>query len=166
MPLFGPREKIILVLAGLLGGIVSSLVGTGENSVVFMVMVLLFRVDEKIVTPTTVVLMTMVTLPGFLLHLFLLKDFASAVMGYWLAAVPIAVVAAPLGALICSHMKRHSIVHLLLFLIGLEFISTVILVPMTSTVLWVSLGTLVVCGSVDFGMSRSRRYLPEYFRSS
>ncbi len=163
MPIFGAREKVILVLAGLLGGVTSALVGTGENSVVFMVMVLLFRVDEKIVTPTTVVLMTMVTVPGFLLHLFLLNDFSPAVMGYWLAAVPIAVVAAPLGALICSHMERHAIVHLLLFLIGLEFISTVVLVSLPPPVLWFSLATLAVCGSIDFVMSRARRYLPENF---
>jgi hypothetical protein len=39
---------MILIAAGFLGGIVSALVGTGENSVAFMVMVLLFRINEKI----------------------------------------------------------------------------------------------------------------------
>jgi len=126
-----------------------------------MVMVLLFRVSEKIVTPTTVVLMTMVTIPGFLLHLFLLHDFTPAVMGYWLAAVPVVAVGAPLGALICSHMKRHSIVLLLLFLIALEFLSTLFLVPMSPPVLWVSLGTLIVFGSADWAMSRATKYRPE-----
>lgn len=76
IPLYGASEKSVLVAAGFLGGVVSALVGTGENTVVFMVMVLLFRVSEKIVTPTTVVLMTMVTIPGFLVHLFLLHDFS------------------------------------------------------------------------------------------
>jgi uncharacterized membrane protein YfcA len=165
MPIFGAREKIILIVAGLLGGVISSLVGTGENSIVFMVMVLLFRVDEKIVTPTTVILMTMVTIPGFLLHVFLLNDFSPEVMGYWLAALPVAVVAAPLGALICSRMTRRSIVRLLLALIALEFISTVLLVPLPHAVRWVSLATLVICGSADFAMSRARRYLPEHFQS-
>ena len=79
-----------------------------ENSVAFMVMVLLFRINEKIVTPTTVILMTMATIPGFLVHLFWLKDFSPAVMGYWLAAVPIVAVGAPLGALICSYMSSSS----------------------------------------------------------
>jgi uncharacterized membrane protein YfcA len=165
MPIFGPREKIILLVAGLLGGVVSSLIGTGENSLVFMVMVLLFRVNEKIVTPTTVVLMTMVTIPGFLLHILLLKDFSPAAMGYWLAAVPVAAVMAPLGALACSYMERHSIVWLLLFLIALEFISTVLLVPLPPHVLWVSLGTLIIFGCLDFAMSRVRLYRPENFRS-
>ena len=143
IPLYGISEKSALIAAGFLGGVVSAMVGTGENSVVFMVMVLLFRVSEKIVTPTTVVLMTMVTIPGFLLHLFLLHDFTPTVMGYWLAAVPVVAVGAPLGALICSHMKRHSIVLLLLFLIALEFLST--LFPGAD----VSTGALGLAGNPD-----------------
>ena len=161
IPIFGTREKAILAAAGILGGAVSALVGTGVNSIAFMVMVLLFRVSEKVVTPTTVILMTMVTIPGFLLHVFVLKDFTPTVMGYWLAALPVAAIAAPTGALICSYMKRHSIVYLLLFLIALEFTSTLLLIPMTGSVLWVSLVTLVICGSVDWAMSRAKRYRPK-----
>jgi uncharacterized protein len=161
LPIFGAREKAILVVAGFLGGVISALVGTGINSVVFMVMVLLFRINEKIVTPTTVILMTMVTIPGFFLHVFALRDFTPAVMGYWLAAVPVVAVGAPAGALICSHMKRHSIVLLLLFLITLEFLSTLLLVPMSRPVLWVSMVTLGVCGCIEWAMNRSTRYRPE-----
>jgi uncharacterized membrane protein YfcA len=161
MPIFGLNEKSVLIAAGFLGGVVSALVGTGENCVTFMVMVLLFRISEKIVTPTTVILMTMATIPGFLFHLFVLRDFTPTVMGYWLAAVPVVAVGAPLGALICSHMKRHAIVILLLFLITLEFLSTLLLVPMSRPVLWASLATLAVCGAVDWAMSRAKRYRPE-----
>jgi uncharacterized protein len=166
IPIFGASEKSILITAGFLGGVVSALVGTGINSVVFMVMVLLFRVNEKIVTPTTVILMTMVTIPGFLLHVFVLRDFTPIVMGYWSAAVPIVAVGAPAGALICSHMKRHSIVILLLLLISLEFLSTLLLVPMSRPVLWVSLLTLVVCGCIEWAMSRATRYRPESLQPS
>jgi uncharacterized membrane protein YfcA len=164
VPLFGASEKNVLIAAGFLGGVVSALVGTGENTVIFMVMVLLFRVNEKIVTPTTVVLMTMVTIPGFLMHVFLLRDFTPAVMGYWLAAVPVVAVGAPLGALICTHMKRHAIVQLLLFLIALEFVSTLLLVRISRPVLWASFATLVVCGSIDWAMSRAIRYRPVTLR--
>jgi uncharacterized membrane protein YfcA len=157
---FGGKERMIMMSAGFLGGIVSALVGTGENSVAFMVMVLLFRINEKIVTPTTVILMTMVTIPGFLIHLFWLKDFSPAVMGYWLAAVPVVAVGAPLGALICTHMSRRAIVNLLLFLIALEFVSTLLLVPISGTVFLASTGTLLVCGSLDWVMSRVKLYAP------
>ena len=166
IPIFGASEKSILIAAGFLGGVVSALVGTGINSVVFMVMVLLFRISEKIVTPTTVILMTMVTIPGFLFHVFVMRDFTPVVMGYWLAAVPVVAVGAPAGALICSHMKRHSIVILLLFLIALEFFSTLLLVPMSRPVLWVSLATLVLCGCIEWAMSRATRYRPEGIQTS
>ena len=161
LAIFHAKEKSILAAAGFVGGVVSALVGTGENTVVFLVMVLLFRINEKIVTPTTVVLMTIVTIPGFLLHLFVMRDFSPVVMGYWLAAVPIVAVGAPAGAFICSHMNRHSIVLLLLFLIALEFLSTLLLVPMSRPVLWVSIATLAVCGCSEWIMSRARRYSPE-----
>ena len=161
IPILGAPEKSVLIAAGFLGGAVSALVGTGENCVTFMVMVLLFRLSEKVATPTTVILMTMVTIPGFLFHVFVLGDVTPTVMGYWLAAVPVVAVGAPLGALICSHMKRHAIVILLIFLIALEFASTLLLVPMSRPVLWASLATLFVCGSIDWAMSRATRYRPE-----
>lgn len=156
----GGKERVILVAAGFLGGIVSALIGTGENSVTFMVMVLLFRINEKIATPTTVILMTMTTVPGFLIHLFWLKDFSPAVMGYWIAAIPVVAVFAPLGALICVHMSRRAIVDLLLVLIALEFVSTLVLVPISRSVLLVSAATLLVCGSLDWFMSRVKIYAP------
>lgn len=111
-------------------------------------------------TPTTVILMTMATIPGFLVHLFWLKDFSPAVMGYWLAAVPVVAVGAPLGALICTHMSRRAIVNLLLFLIALEFVSTLFLVPISRPVLFASAGTLLVFGSLDCFMSRVKLYAP------
>jgi uncharacterized membrane protein YfcA len=160
LPWFGGQERIILIAAGFLGGIVSALVGTGENSVAFMVMVLLFRINEKIVTPTTVILMTMATIPGFLIHLYWLKDFSPVVMGYWLAAVPIVAVGAPLGALICSYMTRRAIVNVLLALIAMEFVSTIVLVPISRAVLLASVGTLMVCGFLDWFMSRVQEYIP------
>ncbi|MBS1805831.1 MAG: sulfite exporter TauE/SafE family protein [Acidobacteria bacterium] len=166
MPWFGGQERAILIAAGFLGGIVSALVGTGENSVAFMVMVLLFRINEKIATPTTVVLMTMATIPGFLVHVFWLKDFSPAVMGYWLAAIPVVAVGGPLGAVLCSRMSRRLIVKCLLFLIALELISTVILVPISRSALIVSAGTLLICGSLDWFMTRVKEYIPAPMESA
>jgi uncharacterized membrane protein YfcA len=71
----------------LIGGAVSALVGSGANVVAFMAMVLLFRVSEKVATPTTVLLMAIVSLAGFIFHLAILRDFGPVVTSYWLAAV-------------------------------------------------------------------------------
>jgi uncharacterized membrane protein YfcA len=163
LAIFGAQEKSVLVIAGLIGGGVSALVGSGANTIAFMVMVLLFRISEKIVTPTTVLLMAMVSLAGFAFHLAVLRDFGPMVTSYWLAAVPVVVIGAPLGALICSYMPRRAIVLLLLFLIALEFLSTLLLVPMSRAILFSSAVTLAICAFVNWAMSRATRYRPEKF---
>ncbi len=161
IPLFGSREKGLLFLAGLLGGGLSGLVGCGENIVVFMVMVVLFRVNEKVVTPTTVLLMSMVTAAAFLLHLFVLRDFPPRVIDYWLAAVPIAVVSAPLGAFLCSRTERGTIVLILVGLIAIELVSTLALVNLSHGAGLLGLATLIVFAALNWAMSRSRRYSSE-----
>lgn len=153
-PVFESREKLLILLAGFAGGLMSGLVGCGENIVVFMVMVLLFRVSEKVVTPTTVILMTIVTLAGFALHVFAVRDFPPHVQSYWLAAVPIVAVGAPLGAVLCSRMTRRTIANILIFLIAIEFVSTIVLIPMSRAVALTAAGTLVVFGLLNWYMSR------------
>ncbi len=158
LPVFEVREKVILLAAGLVGGTISGLVGCGENVVAFLVMVLLFRVSEKIVTPTTVLLMSMVTASAFALHLFVVRDFSPIVRAYWMAAVPVAAIFAPLGALVCSRLTRRSIVYVLVGLIAVELVSTVALVPMSRTLAAAAAVSLCGLTAVNWAMSRVGRY--------
>ncbi len=157
-PVFGLRERVLLVLAGALGGVMSGLAGCGENIVVFMLMVLLFRVSEKIATPTTVILMTIVTIAGFALHALVIRDFNQTVTGYWLAAVPIVCVGAPLGAVLCSRMSRRAIVGVLLVLITAELTSTLLIVPMSRKVEITAALCLVFFGGLNWVMSSVQFY--------
>jgi uncharacterized membrane protein YfcA len=162
LPVFGGREKALVAFAGLLGGTMSGLVGCGENIATFMLLVLLFRLSEKVVTPTTVILMTIVTLAGFALHVLVVRDFAPRVQGYWLAAVPIVAVGAPLGAFLCSRMTRKTIANILVLLISLEFVSTLLLVPMSRAVAITAGVTLLVFGILNWQMSRVKFYSPAH----
>jgi len=161
LPVFGTREKCMIVAAGLVGGVMSGLVGCGENIATFMVMVLLFRLSEKVATPTTVILMTMVTLAGFFLHIFGVGDFTPTVQGYWLAGVPVAVVFAPLGAFICAMMSKRMIANVLIFLISLEFLSTVFIIPMSPAVMMTAAATLAAFGLLNWYMCRVDIYAPK-----
>lgn len=152
-PIFGWRERWLLVLAGLLGGAMSALAGCGENIVVFMLMVLLFRVSEKVATPTTVILMTIVTIAGFGLHALVIRDFDRTVTGYWLAAVPIVCVGAPIGAILCSKMSRRVIVGVLLFLIAAELTSTLLIIPMSRSVEFTAALCMFFFGGLNWLMS-------------
>jgi uncharacterized membrane protein YfcA len=160
-PIFGTRERALLVAAAFVGGVMSGLAGCGENIVVFMLMVLLFRVSEKIVTPTTVILMTIVTIAGFGLHALVIRDFDRVVTGYWLAAVPIVAVGAPLGAIICSRMSRRGIVGVLLLLITAELVSTAVIIPMSPLVEITAAVSIVFFGALNWVMSSIHFYDPK-----
>jgi uncharacterized protein len=158
--LFGPREQAIAIATGFAGGIVSGMLGIGENMVAFIVIVMLFRVSEKVTTPTTVILMTIVSIAGLATHILVLGDFKGIVPRYWLAAVPIVAVGAPLGALICSKLSRQAIRIILICLIASDFISTLLLVPMSALTMAIAASVLAAGTIGIYLMTRVTRYQP------
>ncbi len=158
IPVVGTPETSIMLLAGFAGGVLSGLVGVGENTVMFIVLVLLFRVSEKIATPTTVIMMTVVSIAAALSHLLLLHDVSAKVTGYWLAAAPVVVVFAPIGAVICSRISRDAVWRTLIVLIAAELVSTIVLVPFTPLLAATAGATLVVVTVGCACLVRVRRY--------
>ena len=55
------------------------------------------------------------------------------VHNYWLAAVPIVVVGAPTGAMLCDLLSRSTIVKILLGLISIEVFTSLVLIPLNPT---------------------------------
>lgn len=153
-------ESWIIALAGFVGGVMTGLVGNGIDIITFSVMVLLFRVSEKISTPTSVILMASNSIVGFLLHIFVIDGFTPEIREWWLAAIPVVVVGAPLGAMLCSLLDRQVIAKGLILLILIEFISSLWLIPMTPSVVSVSLIMLVIFSLLYYGMYSVRRYEP------
>ena len=135
------QAKVIVLGAGFLGGIVSGLVGSGMDIVLFSVLVLLFNLCERLSTPTSVVLMAINAAVGFFLHQFVIGDFVAPVQNYWLAAVPVVVCGASAGAVICSFLSRQMILRILVTLIGIELLTSFLLIPLTLST--IGLGSLV-----------------------
>ena len=152
IPAWGKRERILSLLAGLWGGIVSGLVGSGIDIVGFSIMVLLFGLCEKVSTPTSVILMAINSVVGFILHLYFVGDFVEPVTNYWLATVPVVVVGAPTGAILCNLMKRKTIVRILIGLILIELVSSFILIPLTAKLLCISLFVFAIFSSIYYWM--------------
>ena len=88
IPFWRRREQLLSILVGLFGGIVSSLVGSGMDIFCFSVMVLLFGLSEKVSTPTSVILMAINAVVGFILHQYVIGDFVEPVVSYWLGGSP------------------------------------------------------------------------------
>lgn len=155
---FSTQEKLILVFSGFFGGIMSGLVGNGIDIICFSVMVLLFRLSEKVATPTSVILMAVNALIGFCLYLLVLEGFTAQIQNYWLAAIPVVVVGAPLGAYFCSRLDNKTIANILIFLIMIELITSLLIIPLSGQTLIISSLVLLAFSIVYYVMSRIPTY--------
>ncbi|MDJ0553937.1 MAG: sulfite exporter TauE/SafE family protein [Microcoleaceae cyanobacterium MO_207.B10] len=155
IPTWTIREQSIVLLAGLLGGIMSGLAGNGIDICIFSVMVLLFRFCEKVATPTSVILMAINAVVGFGLQVFVFQDFTDPVRSYWLAAIPVVVVGAPVGAMFCNLLPRETIANILIVLIFIEVITSLILIPLRPIALCSSLIVLVIFSYLNYWMYRN-----------
>jgi len=154
------REKLILIITGFIGGCFTGLVGNGIDIICFSVMVLLFRFSEKVSTATSVVLMAFNSLIGFALHFYLLDSFTAKIEQYWLAAIPVVVIAAPLGAYFCTQLNNKTISTMLIVLIIIELVSSLFLIPLSKEVVMVSLLVFLVFSIFFITMSKAVRYCP------
>ncbi len=155
---YSETEKVILLFAGFFGGLVSGLVGSGIDIICFSVMVLLFRIRVKVATPTSVVLMAINSIIGFGLYYFVLDGFTVQIENYWLAAVPVVVVGGPLGAYFCSKLNGKMIGSILVFLIIVEFITSLLIIPLTAQILIISSMVLVTFLIVYYAMLKISTY--------
>lgn len=158
LPSLKSKDKLIIVVTGFLGGMMTGLLGTGIDIVCFSVMVLLFRLSEKVSTPTSVILMAINALAGFALHLFILDSFTVEIQNYWLAAIPVVVVGAPLGAYCCTRLNNKTISMAVIGLILIELISSLYIIPLTQEVILPSTIVFLLFLIVYYQMYRSKRY--------
>jgi len=158
MQVWTVRERKIWLIAGLLGGMMSGLVGSGIDVFAFSVMVVMFRFCEKVATPTSVILMAVNAIAGFALQVFVFQDFPDLVRHYWFAAIPVVVVGAPLGAMFCSLLRRETIADILIGLICVELLSSLLLIKLTSITVFSSFIALVTFSCLNYWMFHSKLY--------
>lgn len=127
LPTWRLNDKIFYSVIGVFGGIFSASTGSGIDMFTFIVLTLAIGINEKVSTPTSVVIMGLNSVVGFVLRG--ITGDAAAAFDYWLVAVPVVIFGAPLGAYAASKASRDQILVFLLSLISAELVSTLILVP-------------------------------------
>lgn len=148
LPYWTNDMAALFITTGIIGGIFTAQTGAGVDMMVFIVLTLVFRMNIKISTPTTIVIMAINSIAGFYLHGVISQDIG-IVWEYWLMAIPIVVVGAPLGTYIASKVHHNVIAVILLSLIALEVITTMWLIPFNNQQLIVT-GITVVAISICF----------------
>lgn len=118
---FGRSDIGRLLLFGFIGGIISSIFGTGINIFTFCLMTIYYGISEKVAVPSSVLIMTMETLLGFFIHAGVIKDFQQLAFEMWIACIPFVIIFAPLGAFVVSKLPRKAIATFLYFILIIQF---------------------------------------------
>lgn len=146
LPRLSMGDHGLLFAIGTAGGLVSSLTGSGLDILTFSMLVLLFNIDEKVATPTSVVLMASNSLAGFFWREVGMEGMATITWNYWWACIPVVVIGAPLGARFIAGKSRQFVAGFLYLSIAVQFIWALIVIPQTAAL--VAFALLVICLSV------------------
>ena len=132
----GPVGSPLVLLMGVLGGVVSGLVGSGLDLIMFATIVLALRLDERVATPTSVIVMALNSVIGCLVVGVLgpilrpgHTGLAPEAVAMWLAAVPVVCVMAPLGALLIRDRPRALVLGLLWCSMIAQYVGALALLP-------------------------------------
>ena len=139
-------HSTVAKVAALVGGVLSAVAGTGANLTVFVVLVVVLGVDVRRALPTSVAVMATVSVVGLVvvglidgqLDVVVVGDRVVAVGGdpvglpsaradvvaMWLAALPVVMWGAPLGAWVASRVDERALVGAVAALATVEVVST------------------------------------------
>lgn len=134
-------DYLVLLLAGFAGGIVTSIFGNGVDILTFCVITMWYGISEKIATPSSVILMSILTVAGFILSTVTTPGISASTFTMWYAAIPVALISAPLGALVISNWTRSAIAKLLYVIIIAQFLGAIY-------VLGATLNNSILCATV------------------
>ena len=129
---FLPRHALLLLMTGVVGGVITSITGSGLDITTFSLLVLRLRINESIATPTSVVLMGINAAVGFAWKSLAGPGMAPEAWDYWWVCVPIVVVGAPFGAWFIKRRSRLFVAGLLYVSIGAQFVAAILIVPLTA----------------------------------
>jgi uncharacterized membrane protein YfcA len=139
---FMKSDMFRLMLLGLIGGMISSIFGTGINIFSFCFMTIYYRINEKVAVPSSVIIMTIETLLGFFLHAGVIKDFQPLAFQMWLVCVPFVAFFAPLGAFVVNKVPRKTVATFLYIILIVQFFGAMWVIKPDVLELAMSLGVL------------------------
>ncbi|VDK27682.1 unnamed protein product [Gongylonema pulchrum] len=106
--------------------IFTGVAGSGIDVYSFSILTLLFRITEKVATPTSVVLMAANSMVGFFWRHFMQNAIQQESWEYFAVCLPIVVIFAPVGSFIASYLHRLTLATLIYILETVALIRRVI----------------------------------------
>ena len=157
LPDLGRYEKGSLIFIGILGGTLSSVLGSGLDIFSFSYITLRYHLSEKVATPTSVIIMAINSVVGFMFHLLVIRDFGPVEHDFWLVSIPVVVIGAPLGAYFINQRTRNFIAKFLYLVILAQFIGAILIIQPSLSLMIFSILTFAFGLLIFFGFARYGR---------
>ena len=125
--ILGSKDKVVLLVAGLLGGLLSGLIGSGADLILFCVLNLYFHLSFKISTLLSIVAMAGTSLFGIAI-IVLTSGVQALVIDLWVIAAPVVIIGAPLGTWVCMKVSEKKLFWFMSIIVLIEVISSLFLV--------------------------------------
>jgi uncharacterized membrane protein YfcA len=162
LPRFRLSERITIVFVGIIGGAISALLGSGIDIFSFSYVTMRYHLSEKVATPTSVIIMAINSIVGFILHWFVVRDFGVMEFNYWLVCIPVVVFGAPIGAYFINNRTRGFISKFLYLVILVQFIGALLIIKPSGSLLFFSILVFFIGIFLFFGfawLSKSIKWL-------
>ncbi len=147
------KNNSLLFGIGILGGAISAMTGSGLDIMTFALLTLYFNVCEKIATPTSVILMAVNSIMCILMKNNGFGGIDLKAFEYMLVCVPVVIFGAPLGSIFIKDRGRKFITAFLLTTISIQFITALVIVPLTTNLILLAVGTLVTGLAIFYSLS-------------
>lgn len=105
LPNTGRLDKLMLAAILFAGGVCASLFGTGADIVLYTLLVTRFRMDEKIATHQSIMVMAAISVLGYGYRAFWDQGITDYQVRTWLCAYPVVLLMAPFGSYVLSKLK-------------------------------------------------------------
>ena len=154
IPRFVLWKAVVLFIAGFVGGVFTSLSGSGVDICSFSILTLLFRVSEKVATPTSVILMAAISLVGSYWRLVVMRTVAMETWNNLAVCVPVVSLVSPIGATLSSHFHRLVLAWIIYVIDVFALVSAYVIIPMTTGLIVMSVVIIVVGSIFFFGITK------------
>lgn len=111
-----PRDTALLVATLFVGGLATSLFGTGADILLFTLLVTWFAMKERAATEMSIVVMAALSLLGFAWRGAVEGSLTTFQLRTWLTAVPVVLIMAPLGTFVLTRISAERLLRVIVLL--------------------------------------------------
>lgn len=148
---------LVTAIVLLLGGLCSSLFGTGADILIYTLLVTRFALKEKRATELSIVLMASLSILGFAWRGLVQHELTSSQVQAWLCAAPVVLVMAPLGAAVLRRLDQEWMLRGIVLINAGQLVYFNLFRPTLEKILWSMSLTLVMIALFGYVMGRVSR---------